>query len=107
MEIELKARRVQDHDFPDFHIFAGEQRVGRIYRYHVTNPTETWWWGFNTICCDSTFEHQSKGYTKTFEEARSAFRVAFDHWLVWARAIKVWDLKRAMVDENLRKIGAV
>lgn len=103
--MELIARRVQDHDFPDFHIFAGEQLVGRIYRYHVTSPVEAWWWGISMICIDATFEHQSKGYTKSFEEARAAFRIAFDQWLAWAQAVKVWDPKRRQIDENLRKIG--
>jgi hypothetical protein len=32
-------------------------------------------------------------------------RTAFDQWLVWAKAIPQWDLKRAEIDKNLKAIG--
>lgn len=104
--IDLVARRDQESGALDFHIYAGEQRVGRIYQYHKISTSETWWWGLNTICIDATFPPPMKGYTHTFEEARAAFRSAFDRWLIWAGAVPKWDLKRAHIDENLRKIGA-
>ena len=45
--IELIARRRQDLEggYPDYHVYAGEQLVGRIHQCHSTASREHWFWG--------------------------------------------------------------
>jgi hypothetical protein len=103
--IELSAKLNRTRDRPDYDIFAGEQLVGRIYLLHVTSKTESWWWGLHTVCLDSTVPGRMKGYTDSFENARTSFRDAFDAWLAWAIALPVWDAKQREIGPQLKKIG--
>ena len=72
---------------------------------HVTSKTESWWWGLNTVCFDSTVPGTMKGYTDSFEKARTSFREAFDVWLAWAIALPVWDAKQREIGPQLIEIG--
>ena len=89
---------------PDYSIWAGEQRVGRIYRKYRSG----WFWGINTVICDLTVGVPTHGgEATTFEDARARLREAFDHWLTWARAIPRGDLRYPRISEQLKKMGAV
>jgi hypothetical protein len=53
--IELVARREPDlqSGHPDYSVWAGEQRVGRIYQQR-SQGREQWFWGRNTVTLDLT-----------------------------------------------------
>ena len=94
--IVLVARREKDlqRARPDYSIWAGEQRVGRIYRKHRRSDREFWFWGINGVISDLTVGVPTHGGDATgLEDARARLREAFDHWLVWARAIPRGDLR--------------
>ena len=48
--VELTARRERDlsSGHPDYSVWAGEQRVGRIYQQHSLGH-EQWFWGLTTV----------------------------------------------------------
>jgi hypothetical protein len=107
--IVLVARRDKDmmDGSPDYSIWAGEQRVGRIYRKRRTGGRELWFWGINGVVCDLTVGVPTHGGDATsFEDARARLREAFDHWLMWARAIPRGDLRYPRISEQLKKMGA-
>jgi hypothetical protein len=106
--IDLVAKLNRSCDRPDYDIFAGEQLVGRIYLMHVTSNTESWCWGLNTITFDSSIgpPEMTRGYSDSLAKAQASFRVAFDRWLEWARALPSWDLKHKKVWRQLKNMGA-
>jgi hypothetical protein len=84
--IALKAKREADlsSGHPDYSVWAGEQRVGRIYQKHAVGSHQYWFWGINEVTCDLTVGVPTYGADATsFEDARAKFRVAFDCWLAW------------------------
>jgi hypothetical protein len=88
----------------DYSIWAGEQRVGRLYRKYQSG----WFWGINGVICDLTVGVPTHGSEATsFEDARARHRKAFDHWLAWAQAIPRGDLRYPRVSAELKKMGAV
>jgi hypothetical protein len=101
--VVLVARRQPDLDqgFPDYHVYAGGQTVGRIYQ----SAQEQWCWAINCVMIDSTAGGGMSGYAASMEEARRRLRPAFDRWLSWALAIEPSDLKYGPLDRNLRAIG--
>ena len=101
--IDLIARRQADLDqgYPDYHVYAGAQLVGRIYQMDAMQ----WFWGINTVMIDATAGAGMSGYAASLEEAQTRFRPAFDRWLALAVAIPLSDLKRAVIDRNLKAIG--
>jgi hypothetical protein len=54
--VELIARRIEDlsDGHPDYLVYAGKQRVGRIYRTHFDSTAEGWFWGVNGVTVDVT-----------------------------------------------------
>ena len=68
-------------------------------------PTLQWFWGINTVMIDATAGAGMSGYAASLEEAQTRFRPAFDRWLALAVAIPLSDLKRAVIDRNLKAIG--
>jgi hypothetical protein len=107
--IVLVARREKDlqDGQPDYSIWAGEQRVGRIYRKHRSGDRELWFWGINSVICDLTVGASTQGLDATsFEDARARFRKAFDRWLAWALAIPRGDMKYEPVSAQLKKMDA-
>ena len=108
--IVLIARREKDlqDGQPDYSIWAGEQRVGRIYRKHRRGDRELWFWGINSVTSDMTVGDPMQGLdAASFEDARARLRVAFDHWLAWALAIPRGDMKYERLSTELKKMGAV
>jgi hypothetical protein len=104
------ARREKDlmDGQPDYAISAGEQRIGRVYRKHRSSDRELWFWGINSVICDLSVGVPTHGHDATsFEDARARLRVAFDHWLAWARAIPRGDMKYERISVELKTIGAV
>lgn len=103
MIVQLIPRRQPDlqQGFRDYHIYAGEQRVGRIYQTHKTG----WWWGINSVMLDMTVGVVLQGYVGTQQEAQKNLRTAFDVWLAWALAMPASDLKFEQIDKNLKAIG--
>jgi hypothetical protein len=108
--IVLVARRDKDlqEGQPDYSIWAGEQRIGRIYRKHRSGDRELWFWRINSVTCDLSVGVPTHGHDATsFEDARAQLRGAFDHWLAWARAMPRGDMRYLRISEELKKMGAV
>jgi hypothetical protein len=105
--IELTARREPDlsSGHPDYSVWAGEQRVGRIYQQHSLTH-EQWFWGLNTVTLDLTVGVPAHGNPVIFDYAKIKFRFAFDHWHDWALAMPRGYIKYARVSAELKKIGA-
>jgi hypothetical protein len=81
LRIVLVARRGKDlqDGAPDYSIWAGQQRVGRIYRKDRSGDRELWFWGMTTVTIDMTVGARTDGFDATsFEDARARLRVAFD-----------------------------
>lgn len=106
--IELIARRQPDlhGGHPDYYVYAGEQRVGRIYQTHFTGAADQWWWGVNGLTVDVTVGAVMQGYATGLDNAKRQLREAFDQWLVWARAMPVADLKHRAIAQELLAMGA-
>ena len=108
--IVLIARRSKDlqDDRPDYSIWAGGQRVGRIYRKYRSGGRELWFWGISGVICDLTVGIPTHGGDATsLEDARDRLRVAFDHWLAWARAVPRGDMKYERISVELKKMGVL
>jgi hypothetical protein len=78
---ELMAKREADlsSGHPDYSVWAGEQRVGRIYQQHSPSH-EQWFWGLTTVTLDLTVGVPTHGNADSFDDAKIKFRFAFDHW---------------------------
>ena len=61
--IELIARRGQDLQggYPDYHVYAGEQLIGRIHQCHSTASRAHWFWGMHTVTIDLTVGVPAQG----------------------------------------------
>ena len=105
--IDLVAKLNRAHARPDYDIFAGDQRVGRIYLMHQSSQAESWLWSLNAVTVDSTIGVPIKGSADSLQKAQEAFRITFNRWLEWARALPSWDLKRKQVWIELKKMSAV
>jgi hypothetical protein len=107
-QIELVARReARSSDQPNYGVFAGEQRVGRIYQMYKIGGREQWFWGLNTITSDMTVGVPTQGDADSFADARVRLRAAFDRWLEWAFAVPRSDMKYPRITIELKKMGAV
>ena len=73
--IDLVAKLNRAHARPDYDIFAGDQRVGRVYLMHTTSKSESWWWGLNEVMVDSTIGVPIKGYTDSLPKAQFSLNV--------------------------------
>ncbi|WP_068018928.1 hypothetical protein [Rhodoplanes sp. Z2-YC6860] len=89
---------------PDYHIYAGEQMVGRIYKTMMAGNTEAWFWGVNGLTADLSIGPMY-GHTETLEEARAKLRETFDRWLAWARSVSKDDLKYRDITTELWRMG--
>ena len=49
--IDLIAKRQVDLDngHPDYHVYAGKQLVGRIYKTNLTGAGDQWVWGVDAL----------------------------------------------------------
>jgi hypothetical protein len=105
--IELKARREPDlsSGHPDYSVWAGEQRIGRIYQQRSLGY-EQWFWGLNTVTLDTTVGVGTHGTADSFDDAKIKFRFAFDHWHDWALAMPRGDMKYPRVSAELTKMSA-
>jgi hypothetical protein len=105
--IELVARRGKDtHDGrPDYEIYAGQQRVGRIYLAVMAGAKDGWVWNINTVFLDTRLGKLG-GTSADMDDALRQFRVAFDVWLGWALAQPQTHLSFFVIDRQLRAIGA-
>jgi hypothetical protein len=106
-QIELVARReAMSSGYPNYGVFAGEQRVGRIYQMYTVGGRERWFWGLNTIT-DMKFDVLTEGHADSFADARTNLRVAFDQWLERAFAMPRSNMKYPRITIELKKMGAV
>jgi hypothetical protein len=105
--IEPTAKREADlsSGHPDYSIWAGEQRIGRIYQQHALG-CEQWFWGLNTVTLDTTVGVGTHGTADSFDDAKIKFRFAFDHWHDWALAMPRGDMKYPRISAELKKMGA-
>jgi hypothetical protein len=105
--IELTAKREADlsSGHPDYSVWAGALRVGRIYQQQAPGR-EQWFWGLNTITLDMTVGIATHGTADSFDDAQIKFRFAFDHWHDWALAMPRGDMKYPRVSAELEKMGA-
>jgi hypothetical protein len=105
--IEPTAKREADlsSGHPDYSIWAGEQRIGRIYQQHALG-CEQWFWGLNTVTLDTTVGVGTHGTADSFDDAKIKFRFAFDHWHDWALALPRGDMKYPRVSAELMKMSA-
>jgi hypothetical protein len=107
-QIELVARReAMSSGHPNYGVFAGDQRVGRIYQMYTIGGRARWFWGLNTITSDMTVGVLTQGHADSFAGARANLRAAFDRWLEWAFAIPRSDMKYPKITIELKKMGAV
>jgi hypothetical protein len=102
--IELLARRQEDlsQGCPDFHIYAGNQLVGRIYQTHFTDLSQGWFWGINGLTVDLSIDAVMHGHAAGFSEAKTKLRAAFNSWVEWAEAVPKDDLKYPSVAAQLK-----
>lgn len=103
-DIQLVPRRQPNlqGDYPDYHVYAGEQLVGRIYQSH----NKGWNWAINSVSFDDTVGWTMHGHTPDMAQAKYCLRLAFDKYLPWALAIGKDDPKFRRVDQDLRRMGA-
>ena len=90
---------------PDYHIVAGQQLVGRIYKTVMGGNTECWFWGVNSVTVDLSVGATMHGHADSLEQARAKLRAAFDVWLAWARAMPRSDLKYERIATELWRMG--
>jgi len=102
--IELVARRQErlSQGYPNFHIYAGSQLVGRIYQTHYTGLSQGWFWGINGLTVDLSIGAVMHGYAAGFSEAKTKLRAAFNSWVEWAEAVRKDDLKYSSVAAQLK-----
>lgn len=107
-KINLVAKRQEDlhNGHPDYHVYAGRQLVGRIYRTDLTASQHQWLWGVNGVTYDISLGTVMHGYATDLADAKARLRGAFGRWLLWARAIPETDLKHPHIAEELRNMSA-
>jgi hypothetical protein len=106
--IDLIAKRQEDdlhNGHPDYHVYAGRQMVGRIYKTHLTATKDNWFWGINAITWDMSLGEVMHGSATGLDDAKMKLRATFEKWLVWALAIPATDLKHPHIAEELSKMG--
>jgi hypothetical protein len=105
--IDLIARRSEElHDGrPDYSIYAGAQRVGRIYQTIGPGGRGVWIWNVNTVLSDTRLGRLG-GQANDMDDALRQFRPAFETWLSWALAQPQTHLSFFVIDRQLRAIGA-
>jgi hypothetical protein len=91
--------------YPDFFVWAGEQRVGRIYEGYSIPTRETWHRAINTVTLDMTVGTATQGYAESFDDAKAKFRAGFDRWLEWAWAMPRGDMKYPRISAELKNMG--
>jgi hypothetical protein len=62
-------------DPDDFNVYEGELHAGRIYRMTST-MTVRWWWGINAE--RGPLQGRQQGIADTLDDAKAAFRSAWD-----------------------------
>src|SRR5215207_1476440 len=102
--IDLVARRQEDLSqcYPYFHVYAGNQLVGRIYQTHFTGLSQGWFWGINGLTVDLSIGAVMHGYAAGFSEAKTKLRAAFNSWVEWAEAVPKNDLKYPSLAAQLK-----
>ena len=102
--VALVARRQADlsQGYPDFHVYAGSQLVGRIYQTHFSSTAEGWFWGVNALTVDLSVGAVMHGYAAGFSESKTKLRAAFDRWLEWAEAMPKDDPKYPSIAAELK-----
>ena len=105
--IALIAKRQEDlhNGHPDYHVYAGAQKVGRIYQTHLSATRDQWFWGVNAVTFDMSLGAVMHGFAKDLDEAKAKLRMAFDEWLVWGQTVEEDDPKRRRVLEELSNMG--
>jgi hypothetical protein len=108
VHIDLRTKREADliAGRTDYSLWAGKQRVGRIYQSSSIAPGD-WHWAISTLTLDITFRARTQGYAETFEDAQARARVAFDRWLAWARALPTTDTLYPQVSAELKMISSL
>jgi hypothetical protein len=106
--IELLVRREEDFadGRPDFSIWAGEERVGRLYRKLLPGNREGWFWGLNGVFYSMDARIQMSGHAESLEAAKSSLREAFGLWSSWIMSLPVTHPSAHMIDQQLRRITA-
>ena len=102
--IELVARRQEDlhQGFPDYHVYAGNQLVGRIYQTHFNSTSGGWFWGVNALMADLSVGAVMHGYAADLSDAKAKLRAAFHRWIEWAEAMPTDDLKYPSIAAQLK-----
>jgi hypothetical protein len=101
--IELVARRQEDlsQGYPDFHVYAGNKSVGRIYQTHFDSTSAGWFWGVKALTVDLSVGSAMHG-SATLADAKTKLRAAFDRWIEWAEAMPRDDLKYPRIAAELK-----
>ena len=86
-------KRTFSQGYPDFHVYAGSQLVGRIYQTLFTGTSQGWSWGVNALTVDLSVGAVMHGYAADLLDAKTKLRAAFDRWIEWAEAMPKDDLK--------------
>jgi hypothetical protein len=109
LRVELRPVRQEDLQggHPDFHIYAGTQRVGRIYCHVMMSDRQQWFWGVNSVLLDATIGKPMHGYADDLEDAKRKARDAFEAWLVWAQSIPGDDPKHQVLAQQLAATQAL
>ena len=105
--IELVARRQEDlhQSHLDFHVYAGQQLVGRIYHTHFVKTANSWFWGINSVTVDLSVGAVMSGFARDLLDAKVQLRMAFDRWLEWAKAMPKDDLKYPSIAAELKAMN--
>jgi len=70
---------------PDFLVFHGALKVGRIYKREAAiNPATQWAWAVTGVYDGPELMARS-GLTATHEEAMAALKDSWQRWLAWAK----------------------
>jgi hypothetical protein len=73
-------------DWPDYSIFEGSYRIGRLYedRGVGTQPELRWFWSI-TVVVDARAGVRADGRAASLEEAKAQFCDNWTKWKAWAK----------------------
>jgi hypothetical protein len=73
-------------DWPDYSIFEGSYRIGRLYEDRAvgTRPELRWFWSI-TVAVDPRTGVRADGCATSIEEAKAQFHENWGRWKAWAK----------------------
>jgi hypothetical protein len=73
-----------DKDRPDYAVYSGEWKIGRIYQTRGGPDSLRWFWSMNA---NGPMTRSNR--VATLEEAKAQFQKSWDAWKAWAKLEEV------------------